>query len=144
MTRALQRVFLLPIGFALTALFAFGCSSDVSSEGVGGGAATNTSSTGECTETRGTVRGHVYLFAAPGSPDSSPAAGADVVLHPLSGTEDLHGLADENGYFEVEVPPADYILGAEAAGCFAEQTVSITLAACGLIEQDLVLDVCAG
>lgn len=144
MTRALHRLFLLPLGFAFTATFASGCGSDVSSEGDGGASATSTSSTGACTETRGTIRGYVYLFAAPGTSGSAPAAGADVVLHPLSATEDLHGLADANGYFEVEVPPADYILSAEAAGCFVEQPVSLSLAACGILDQDLVLDLCAG
>ena len=120
------------------------CAADCGGAGGGGGAGGSAS----CTSTKGTISGTVYRWSAPGNPDSEIAAGANIDFLLSPGGPDatlLHGQADQDGHYSVEIDAGTWILGGDdGGGCINTESVTVTLDPCGTEQADVVLDICSG
>lgn len=98
-----------------------------------------------CNGTRGTLTGNVYLNDAPGQPSSTPAGGAMIALRRSPDDIPLYGKADDQGHYDVEIPPGDWLVsGEDATGCTTDEPTAVTVDPCGAHEVDLVIDLCFG
>jgi len=98
-----------------------------------------------CNGTRGTLTGDVYLNAAPGQPSSMPAGGALIALRRAPDDIPLYGKADDQGHYNLEIPPGDWLVtGEESSGCTTNEPMAVTVDPCGVHELDLVIDLCFG
>jgi hypothetical protein len=128
------------------------CDSCIGAGGAGSGSgsvssASTTSGGGgsQCNGTRGTLTGDAYLWSAPGEPDSQPAPGALIALRKSPEDIPLYGMADEQGHYELEIPPGDWLVtGDDGTGCTTDQPKAVTVEPCGFSELDIVIDLCFG
>lgn len=112
-----------------------------------GSSASQTSGGGgsECNGARGILTGNAYLWSAPGQPDSTPAPGALIALRKSPEDTPLYGMADDQGHYELEIPPGDWLVtGDDGTGCTTDQPKAVTVEPCGISELDIVIDLCFG
>src|SRR5687768_1161459 len=122
-----------------------GCSSPVPCAagcGVGGDDSTSVATTGPgCTESTGVLHGTVFQFMPP---NSEPAANALVQLRQDPSDTPLNAMADAQGNYSVPLPAGTWIVGGESADgyCTALTPETVSIAPCGDVEHDVVLDDC--
>ena len=127
---------------AAASLGTTGCGQPICDD-CGTAAAAGPGSTGsECHDSRGTLTGAAYRYAAPGEPSSAPAPDAIVLLRHTPADTPLQGMADAQGEFAIELEAGDWLVGGEQENCSSSKDIATKLDPCGTSTVELVLDLC--
>lgn len=121
---------------AVSALALAACGDDVTNS------ASSTTTTTDCGATTGTLEGHVYRYALPGDPASSPAGAGIVYLRRAASDTPLQAMADGSGAYQVELDAGSWLVGGEHQNCSSSSDVTAPVAACATTTLDVVLDAC--